>query len=82
MRGRTCAGHVNIHNDARNTVDGTGSAFGIFPNCRITNATREFNDSMMYLNTHCTGNDIRFTIKLSDDVFLNLYIIFHQAVPF
>jgi hypothetical protein len=78
---RACAGDINIHNDGRNTIDGTGSEFRISPNCRITDATRKFNDPVMYLDTNCSDNHIRFTIKLSEYVSLNLHIIFHQAVP-
>jgi hypothetical protein len=76
------AGDINIHNDACNPVNASGSEFGISPNRIVTNAAREFNDPVMYLDANCTGNNIWFTIKLSKDVLLHLHIVLHQAVPF
>jgi hypothetical protein len=78
---RACGGDVNIHNDIRNTIDGTGSELRIFPNRRVANASRQFDDPVMYFNTNGAGNDIRFSTELSEYVSLNLHIVFHQAVP-
>jgi len=58
-----------------------GSDFGVFLNCSVANAAREFHDSVMYFDANCAGYDILFTIKLGYDVFLNLHIVFHQAIP-
>jgi hypothetical protein len=81
-RGPALAGDINIHNDACNPVNASGSEFGISPYRIVTNAAREFNDPVMYLDANCTGNNIRFMMKLSKDVLLHLHIVLHQAVPF
>ena len=50
--GRACRGDVNIHDDVRDTVNGTGSVFGVFLDFRVTDAARELNDPVMYLNAN------------------------------
>ena len=73
--------NINIHNDGCNTVNAACSEFGIFLGCIVTKTAREFNDAVMHLDTNCAGNDILFTIKLREDILLNLHIVFHQTVP-
>jgi hypothetical protein len=80
-RGRALAGDINIHNDACNPVNASGSEFGISLNRIVTNAAGEFNDPVVYLDANGTGNNIWLTIKLSKDVLLHLHIVLHQAVP-
>jgi hypothetical protein len=81
LRGRASAGDINIHNDGRNTVNRSRSKFGVFPDCRVTDAAREFYDAVMYLNADGAVDNILVTIKLCDHVFLYLNIVFHQHVP-
>jgi hypothetical protein len=50
--GRACRGDVDIHDDIGDTVNGTGSVFGVFLDFRVTDAARELNDPVMYLNAN------------------------------
>ena len=81
LRRSPCAGHVDIHDNARDTVNTTGSEFASVPECEVTNAAREFNNPVMYLDANCAGNDILIMAKLDEDVLLNLNVVLHQAVP-
>ena len=76
------SGDIDVHDDARDAVDGTGSEFRIASNRGIAHAAREFHDAVMNLDANGAGNDIRFTIKPRDHVPLNLHVVFHQAIPF
>jgi hypothetical protein len=75
--GRICPGHIDIHHDARHSIHAMSRHFGIFPNRIVTNLTRQFNDSVMYLDPNSSGGDALFTIKLGNDLFLYLHIVFH-----
>jgi hypothetical protein len=73
--------HIDIHQDVRYSIDAVSRHFGIFPRGIVTDMAGQFNDPVMYFDTNCSGNDILFTIKLSNDLLLYLHIVFHQAVP-
>jgi hypothetical protein len=80
-RGGTCPGDIDIHHDARDPIDAVGRQFGIFPYGIVTHMTRQFDDPVMYFDPNCSGNDIRFTIKLGKDLLLDLHVVFHRTVP-
>jgi hypothetical protein len=83
LRDGACAraGDVNIHDHGGNTVNRTRRGFGILPDFRVTHLAREFDDTVMYLDTDGAVSDIRLAVELSDYVLLNLHIVLHLAIP-
>jgi hypothetical protein len=78
---RSFVSDANIHNNGSDIVNAHGSAFGVGFDRFVTNASREFHNSVMYLDTDGTGNDIWLPIKRSHHVVPNLHVICHQVVP-
>ena len=78
LRTRARIRDIDVHDDARDAVDGTGSEFRIASNRGVADAARQFHDPVMDLDADGAGNDIRFMIKPRDHVPLNLHVVFHR----
>jgi hypothetical protein len=74
-------GNVDIHNHVGNLRNSTRSEFGVFPRFTVTHGAREFHNPVMYFHTDGAGDDTLFPIQFSEDIVLNLHVIFHGAVP-
>jgi hypothetical protein len=72
---------AHVHNDAGNPGNAPSVKLGTRLCCSVTNATGEFNDTVMYLYTNCAGWDIVVPIELSENLLLNLHITFHDFWP-
>jgi len=56
---------AQVENDAGNAGNATSVELGALPSGGVVDATGEFNDAVMYLDTNRAGRDILVTIELS-----------------
>jgi hypothetical protein len=71
--------YTHIQNDTGDALDAASISRGALFRFSVTDATGEFNDAMMHLDTDRAGRKGVILFDLSDNLLLNLRVILHRV---
>lgn len=71
---------THIQYDSGDAIHTASIERGTFFCFSVTDATGEFNDAVMHLYTDRAGRKRFITLELSENVLLNLCVIFHRVI--
>jgi hypothetical protein len=70
---------AHVHNDPGDAVDASRVQLGALLGPVVIDAAGEFHDAVMYLHTDRSGGDVLVSTELSENLLLNLRVIFHRS---
>jgi hypothetical protein len=74
-----CVDDVDIHHDRRNALNVSRGKFHSLHSRVVTNATCQFNNSVMHFDANCIGANATIALKLRKHIVLKCYVAFHMS---
>jgi hypothetical protein len=71
--------HPHVQNDPGDAVNASSIQNGTLFRAVVLDAAGKFHDTVMDLDTHCTVGNILVSFEFSENLLLNLRVIFHGS---